>query len=491
MRVFAWLILVPAVCLGQQKTCSADGSVFNSVTGEPVPRARVAVLNSRSGVVADGTGRWNVADLPCGPMRLSASKPGFLPGPVTTTNAPAQDIRIELIPQAVVTGKVLDEAGDPVPNARVTVLLSLVVEGRRSFVQGSVANTNDLGEYRIASLPAGKIFVCSSAPPDGPSFDSGDTTILGESCYPGPVEGGSAGALSLSPGREARVDFNLTRVPTVHIRGKLTGLPEGMGAAVTLVRPGLISQSKVATMARDGSFEVRGVPPGWWTLSVDYWENGKRLLARMPLEAGASDIDNVVLHVDSGVTLTGTVPALPKQVNVSLRGAERMLGAGAPQWDKTRTTFTIGDAIPGSYMLSVNVPPPYYVKSAMLGGRDMSVEAVPILQSSGPVQVVIGDDGGSVQGQIQDADGDPAQGWVMLWREGRAPIQMPATPEGRFKMAGLAPGDYTVYAWDDIQQVEYADPEWMRRNGGQGLAVTVMAGQTADVKLTRAMAPQE
>ena len=187
MRVFAWLILVPAVCLGQQRTCSADGSVVNSVTGEPF-RAPAWPSEQRAAESSPtAPDDWNVADMPCGRDRLSASKPGFLPGPVAPTDAPAQDIRIELIPQAVVTGKVLDEAGDPVPNARISVLLSRVVEGRRSFVQGSVANTNDLGEYRVASLPAGKIFVCVERPAGDPSFDSGDTTILGESCYPGPV----------------------------------------------------------------------------------------------------------------------------------------------------------------------------------------------------------------------------------------------------------------------------------------------------------------
>ncbi len=482
--MLAFLICVPALCQ-QQQTCSADGTVVNSVTGEPIPRARIAVLPSRSGTVSDSVGHWSVSNIPCAPQRFAATRPGFLSGPVTTKDVPLHDLRIELIPQAVITGRVLDDAGDPVPNARISVLSSRVLEGKRSFQQSSGITTNDLGEYRIAFLPAGKVILCAAAP----NNDLIDSTVLGESCYPGPVEGGASSALSLFAGRESRVDFNLARIPTVKVRGRLAGVPEGISAAITLVRPN--SQSNTNGVGKDGSFEFHGVTSGSWTLSVDYWENGKRLLARQPLEVGGSDIDGVVVHVDAGVALTGTVSPAAKQIAAVLHGTDRLLGSGSAQWDKTHSSFTIPDIIPGSYMLIVNVRPPYYVKSAMLGGRDMSRDPVPLLQATGPVVVTLGDDAGSVQGQIQDANGDAVPGWVMLKRDPRPPIMAPAGADGRFKIGGVAPGDYTVYAWDDLQQVEYADPEWMRHNAGPGTPVTVTAGQTVDVKATRVVAPHE
>ena len=495
MHLIGLLLFVPAICSAWQpppSNCAADGLVVNSVTGQPVPRAHIVVLSNRTGTVADGSGRWSMSDVPCGPLRLSASKNGFFSAPITTKDSPAHDMRVELVPQAVVTGKVLDEAGDPVQNTRIVVMSSRVSEGRRAFVQGPVTMTNDLGEYRIASLAAEKVIVCATPPENGQLMDFIDASMLAESCYPGPVEGGAASAMPLFAGREARADFNLTRVPVTRIRGKLAGMPEGVGVAVALVKPGAIGNTaKVSNMAKDGSFEIRGVPSGSWILSVDYWENGKRLLARTPVQVGGSDVEGVVVHVEPGVTVTGTVPALTKQINVSLRGSDRTMGAGAPQWDKARTTFTITDVIPGSYLLNVNVPAPYYVKGAMLGGHDMIRETMPILQSTGPIQVLIGDDSGSVQGQVQDGNGDGAAGWVMLWREGRPQVMAPAGPDGRFKMTGVPPGDYTVYAWDDIQQVEYADADWMRRHAGSGVPVTVSAGQSAEVKLTRVVAPRE
>jgi hypothetical protein len=67
---------------------------------------------------------------------------------------------------------------------------------------------------------------------------------------------------------------------------------------------------------------------------------------------------------------------------------------------------------------------------------------------------------------------------------------LPSPPSGHFKIQNVAPGDYTIYAWDDPTEVQYAEPDWMRRNGGGGLAVTVTAGQNQQIKLTQQLVPQ-
>jgi len=526
MRVLSLFLAVPLIVSAQQRpapaaSCAADGYVVNALTGEPIPRATLQFGAAQMGTVSDSAGRWKISGILCGRVMVSASKVGFLnPGAgrlrtgidsfvTTAPDSPAHDMRVELTPQSVITGKVVDEAGDPVQNVQVLAMTSRVLEGRRAFMESSGATTNDLGEFRVAGLASGKVIVCARPPLDprvinlDPRAVNTDAAVLAETCYPGPVEGGSASAIALAPGRETRVDFNLSHVAAARIRGRVTGMPENSVVVVLLqsrraARNG--GQARPASMQRDGSFELRGVAAGSWMLAVDYWEAGARLFARVPVEVNGGDVDGVVVHLEPGFTATGTVRVestsgrtlSPQQIMMSLRPVEITGGAGSVQWDKDHTAFMIRDVTPGVYSLVAgNFPAPFYLKSAVMGGRDLAREAVPIGAGSGQIDVVIADDSGTVQGRIEDANGDAATGWATILRDGRASVNVRTDADGSFKAAGFAPGDYRVFGWDDIDQAEWADAEWMRRFGGSGVSVTVNAGQSAEVRVARLAIPRE
>lgn len=499
--------------LGAQpaSNCAIDGVVVNATTGEPIPRARVTAMGmgGQTATSADNTGKWQFAGLACGQTQIMATRPGFIQGSlgqprigsafrpvILATDAPVHDAKILLAPQAVVTGKVLDEQGDPMMNVIITAMVARVVEGRRAFQNQATTNTNDLGEYRLAGLAAGKYIVCAHFNDvfihvDGPT----DSTRLEERCYPGPVEAGAASAMEIA-GSNTRVDFTLTRVPAVKIRGTLTGAP-GKGVSVSLYKRAALMSSRIglpANMKPDGMFEIRGVTPGSYVLSADFWDGGKRLVARHPVEVGGADIDDVNVRLEPGFSVTGTVrmeskqgtPVEARRFNLSLRSSDPMAGGGQLVWSKGMDSFTINELTPGSYRLDISPNGPYYLKSATLAGRDISKEEIPISQSAGPVEVVLSDDTGSVGGQVEDSDAKPASCWVMLLpadeRALRQPRNFMSGADGRFTVANIAPGEYKVYAWDDWQQVEYANPDWMQRNSSP-VSVTVEPGQTAQVKL--------
>ncbi len=331
------------------------------------------------------------------------------------SGSPVHDLKTELTPQSVAFGKVLDDQGDPVMGAQITALSSRVIDGRARFQQAGTGATNDLGEYRIAGLQRGKYIVCVHVnQPNGPE-QRGPQTVAADSCYPGPLEGGLAGAMDLPAGRESKADFTVNEVQAVHVRGEITGLPEGRGSGLRIVRRGVDFSSNLPGNVRDGKFDFR-VPPGPYMLSADYFEAGKRLTARVPVDAGSSDIDNVVVHLDSGFTVTGVVRvvaqsgrALAQQFGVNLRSSESGIGAGQPKWDSPdKTSFTIGEVMPGSYRVEVFPPSPFYVKSATLAGQDILSNEVPISQAAGPIEIQLRDDGGSIEGDVVDANGQPA-----------------------------------------------------------------------------------
>ena len=165
---------------------------------------------------------------------------------------------------------------------------------------------------------------------------------------------------------------------TVHVRGTVTGLPEGRTVGVNVIRRGVNADfgGNAGGAVRAGNFDIR-LPPGSYTLASDYFEGGKRFTARFPVDVGSSDIDNIVMHMDNGFAVTGTVrlvsqsgQAVPiPQFGMNLRSSEPASGTGQFKWDPDHTSFTINDMVPGSFKLDVFPPAPFYVKSATLAGQ--------------------------------------------------------------------------------------------------------------------------
>jgi hypothetical protein len=149
----------------------------------------------------------------------------------------------------------------------------------------------------------------------------------------------------------------------------------------------------------------------------------------------------------------------------------------------------MAEMVPGSFRVDPNPPAGFYVASATLAGQDILRNEIPISQAAGPIEITLRDDGGSIEGDVVDAAGQPAAGVVLLLQGNARIATAAAQPGGHFKLQSVPPGDYTVNAWDDVSLVQYAEPDWMRRNGTGGAAASVTAGQTSQIKLTRQTVP--
>lgn len=125
------------------------GVVINNVDGDPVPHCHLtANLAGRggygggygnrqfpapsNGFDCDAHGRFTVTVPSAGSWRLTANARGFVSQAfdehqffssaiVLTAEAPTKDIEFRLSPEASIVGVVLDEAGEPVRNAQVTL----------------------------------------------------------------------------------------------------------------------------------------------------------------------------------------------------------------------------------------------------------------------------------------------------------------------------------------------------------------------------------
>jgi hypothetical protein len=488
MRTLALLLFVNAAAFAQ---CTVDGTVVNSASGAPIERAHVSIVNGNDVFFSDSdaTGKWIVEHLPCENVTVVVNRPGFLRKQQAIAKA-AHDVRLKLVPQAVLAGRVLDEQGEPLLGAQVSLMTSRVINGLRGVQASTSAITNDLGEYRFSGLAAGKYILCANAG-GGPVTATG-ARPFGEKCYPGSLP------MDVAAGYEGRIDFMLPPLTTVRVSGKVSGQSEGELATVVLVPRSQIARMSMGLstpVREDGGFTIRNVPPSSYTALV----TSGRMATSTPVEVGSADIDSLQLHIEPGVTVTGTVKIV-SATERKITGAMdvqlvRDLATDGVAFSEigsaiaSRPSFAFSEIPAGNYRVQLTPPAPFYVKSVTLGGRDISNSDFIVAPGAGNIEVVLADDGGTVEGDVSTDDG-PSPAWVLLQKDGASSRNARADAAGHFRIDNLPPGDYKVYAWDDNTNVEYGNLDWMRQNA-KGVSISVGPGQTAQVRVTRQTAPPE
>jgi protocatechuate 3,4-dioxygenase beta subunit len=134
------------------------GRVVADETGDPLPNVRVTVSQSGASgpvVLTDGYGRFRLS-VPTGVTRLVASKMGFAPeSAVPVMDGEPAEIRLRRA--AAISGRIVDEFGQPVVDARVIVVPAESQPGAPRRPKGT--DTDDHGEYRVGGLDAGAFLV--------------------------------------------------------------------------------------------------------------------------------------------------------------------------------------------------------------------------------------------------------------------------------------------------------------------------------------------
>lgn len=160
----------------------------------------------------------------------------------------------------------------------------------------------------------------------------------------------------------------------------------------------------------------------------------------------------------------GTSPGIRPTIN--LRPAVTTLTGDRMVWNWAQgDSFTIDGLTSGSYRIDWPGPRGFYLKAALIGGRNLARESGQLAPGAGPLELVLSDDGATIEGDVVDAEGKPIAGGVTLLGE-RQPIVVTAEATGQFSAPNLPPGEYTAYAWASLENVEYANPAWLRSYAG-------------------------
>jgi hypothetical protein len=531
----------PAQPSKPEDLCTLEGQVVSGSTGEPLRKATLILrpVGSRGGAMmsatgTDASGHFLLKDLEPGRYRLSAERNGFVrqdyssrgPGkqPTILTLDKAQKISnltFKLIPHGVITGRVVDEDGDPVARASIQALRWTHVQGRRQLVaSGGSAQTDDLGQFRLFGVPPGRYFVSASyqgfrtsqgfrtrAAAD-PAGDSGPAETYTSTYYPGAPELGGAAPVQVAMGAQVQgIDFTLRKTLTVRVRGHVTFAVEGAGRRGAMVRlspRGQMAGEPMRNGARpdaQGNFEIRGVAPGSYMVSAESFGGGQRLAARAPIEVGHSNVDDIHLVVGPGANLSGVVRVDGKaeaslgSLKIGLQPREAMpFGPGGSTGSPVKEdgVFTVENVTPDRYDVTIQgLAPGFYLKSMRWGNEEVLATGLDLARgAAGSLEVLISPAGGQVEGIALDPQQQPAAGaTVVLFpdaeRIGQLYLFKSASTDqvGHYVIQGLAPGQYRLLAFEDLESGAAQDAEYLKPFESSAVAVTIKESVTESKQL--------
>ena len=349
--MYAVVSLLVALSLSQAAPAATgrlSGQVLAAGTNAPVAGARVMVFPigrqamPPSGPIAlppqsmtDQNGRFVFNGVAAGQYRLDVQKTGFASSldptarPQTYTVAAGQaldTITIVLQRGAVISGKVIDQNGEPVTEARLVALRLINLPNGAAAprlipaaMQGP-QQTNDLGEYRVAGLAAGEYYVAvvprsiTFGGPSGPASGSGGgAQTMTTTFYPGTADQAGALPISVTTGAEvSNIVFTLQTAPAFRVSGIVVyenGAPVARAMVMLMNDPrngmAFLGPGGNTQTGNDGRFSIDDVTAGTYRVnaSVPMITSG-RVAASGGASGGISNFTSWSVSSSGGETTT-------------------------------------------------------------------------------------------------------------------------------------------------------------------------------------------
>jgi protocatechuate 3,4-dioxygenase beta subunit len=514
----------------KEDTCSVSGMVIKMADSAPLRKAHLILRsledpNRTVAAVTNADGRFALKDIEPGSYRLKVTRVGFVadeygrrnsdaPGAILTLHAgqDLKDLQFRLIPAGVISGKIYDDDGEPLPGVMVNAVRQVYSEGKRTRSDAISVSTNDLGEYRLFGLSPGRYFVSSVYARwsrEGSEDDSNDAQNEGYAklYYPGTPDPAKAGPITIKAGEEASsIDILMRKVPVHQVRGnvynQVTHKP-GVGVMVVMVpkNTGNEWDFGVPTTVQkpDGSFVIPEVLPGSYTLASFWFDDGISYVNRQAVDVGNADVEGIVMTVVPGTNISGRVvwegqPALEKdELKIMPKPVDVPFGVRGQSRVARDNSFTFKGLGEGTYRAEVmGMSKDCYIKDMYYGESSVIKDGFTVTRGEADaLEIMISSRGARVQGTVMDADGLPLAGVSMVLvpelsqRENYQKYKTESTDQyGNFDLRGIAPGDYKLFSWVEAEPDAWQDPEFLKQFEDKGQRITLQDGAHHTVKVT-------
>ena len=325
--------------------------------------------------------------------------------------------------------------------------------------------------------------------------------------FPNLMEATNASPLDLVPGSEVRgIDIRLLRTRFHRVAGSVAGLPAqtaapdaskgkgkagangfagfGGGGVILALTPrsggGGRQIAGAVVNPATGTFEFPAVPPGsYYIVAQSPGPAQQRLTARVAVDVGSGDVNNVAVRLQPSLSISGKLtvdstqpavklssvrlnftPAEPGPGNQGRNGQTQLADDGTFQAELAAEAYAVDAG---------GLPDGYYLKTVKLAGREMPDATLDLSYGGGAVDVVLAPSAGDVTGTVQNSRGEPAAGVQVtvvpnspsLRRELNKLVTTDAS--GNFTLHGLPPGDYKIFAWEEVETNAWMDPDFRQQ----------------------------
>jgi Carboxypeptidase regulatory-like domain len=493
------------------------GVVVSSTTGTPLRDARVTLVNTKNRreavwMITREDGRFEFAGLGAGKYSLEGARRGYIPAAyeqheqystaiVTGEVFDTQNLTLRLVPMAKLTGKVLDEYGEGVRDARVMLYVENHRGGATRVTRASFGMTDDQGTFEFTPLGPGKYYVSVSAKPwyavHPPSVTAGGAAnapvVVDRSldvAYPTTYSGDSteaegAEAIAIKGGDRAQIDIHLSPAQALHLIFHIAD-DGAHGFQYPIFQKRSFDALEFAPtegMQRisQGVFEISGIPAGRYSIRIP--GNGSEQIAHaeVELKQDGQDLDELRGEPAGRVKLSVKMPkegSPPRQINVGLQDDQHRMVAFNQLDANGEATFE--DLAAGKYGIFLFVPGKAYSVARMTSG------------------------GTQIYGHEFSLPPGTSQEWSVSLAEGKTKIEgfvkrrgkaasgvmvvlVPKDPEahqdmfrrdqsdldGSFALPDVVPGSYTVVAVEDAWGFDWSKPTLLARYAEHGQTLTI------------------
>lgn len=526
------------------------GRVINSVTRAPVPRALVFTADNRYAKLTDDEGHFEFKMPHEQPQQGSRSETGYFGGShltrpsslVVLTGVPllarkpgyfqstpqqsgtygegngSQELTIELVPEALIAGRVNVAANDGTNTMQVAIYRREVREGHGQWVPANSTTTRASGEFRFANLQAGdyKLFTQDMQDRDPVAFNPRQLFGYPPVYYPAANDFESAAVIHLKAGDTFSATLTPSRTEYYPVRLGMANADSLAGIRMELETQGhrgpgfslgYSSNNTIQGLLPNGNYRLEVTKYGEIRATglVDFSVNGAplqgpsaTLLPDAVIEARVRDErtkgDNGIAPGARNLLNMMNLAFIPTDGFAQVDYL-RLRPANSP--DDERLVF--GDLQPGSYRVRARCQPWGYVAAMRSGETDLLQQ--PLVVGLGaavpPLEITVRDDGAMVTGSIENwpPPGQP-QGLGGFSESPPTVVLLPTAgsggqfcqtwtgPKGEFAFQEVAPGEYLAVAFDHLREdLEYDDPKVMEKLESKGKVLRVVADQKERVQL--------